>query len=125
MLAEKTHNARAKLLADALDRATGAVLEHGRSPSRRCGEIDNRGGHFYLALYWARSCRPDRRSPSWPRRFARLAERLAAGEDAIVAELAAVQGEPVDLGGYYRPDPARAEAVMRPSATLAAALSVL
>jgi isocitrate dehydrogenase len=125
MLAEKTGNARAKLLADALDRATGAVLENGRSPSRRCGELDNRGGHFYLALYWARELAEQTEDAELARRFAAVAERLAADEDAIVAELAAVQGEPVELGGYFRPDPARAEAVMRPSATLAAALALL
>jgi isocitrate dehydrogenase len=125
MLAQKTHNARAKLLADALDRATGAVLENGRSPSRRGGELDNRGGHFYLALYWAQELAAQTEDAELADRFAAVAEALAAGEDAIVAELAAVQGEPVDLGGYYRPDPARVEAVMRPSATLAAALSAL
>ena len=125
MLADKTANPRARLLARTLDRATGAVLEHGRSPSRRCGELDNRGSHFYLALYWARELAEQADDAELAARFAVLAERLAADEEAIVAELAAVQGEPVDLGGYYRADPARVDAVMRPSATLAAALAVL
>ncbi len=125
MLAEKTGNARAKLLGEALDRATGSVLEHGRSPSRRCGELDNRGSHYYLALYWAQELAGQDDDAELAARFAAVAERLAADEEAIVAELAAVQGEPVDIGGYYRPDAARVDAVMRPSATLAAALAVL
>jgi isocitrate dehydrogenase len=125
MLAEKTDNARARLLGEALDRATGRVLENGRSPSRKCGELDNRGSHFYLALYWARELAGQTEDEALARRFAAAAECLAADEDTIVAELLAVQGEPVDLGGHYRPDPARVEAVMRPSATLAAALAVL
>jgi isocitrate dehydrogenase len=125
MLAEKTHNPRAKLLGETLDRATGRVLENGRSPSRRCGELDNRGSHFYLALYWAQELASQPEDTELAGRFAAVAERLAADEDAIVAELLAVQGEPVDLGGYYRPDPAKVKAVMRPSPTLAAALAVL
>ncbi|HWC25021.1 MAG TPA: NADP-dependent isocitrate dehydrogenase, partial [Solirubrobacteraceae bacterium] len=125
MLAEKTGNARAKLLGGTLDRATGSVLEHGRSPSRTCGELDNRGSHFYLALYWAQELARQADDAELAARFAPVAERLAADEETIVAELAAVQGEPVDIDGYYRPDPARVEAVMRPSATFAAALSVL
>ncbi|HEV2059847.1 MAG TPA: NADP-dependent isocitrate dehydrogenase [Solirubrobacteraceae bacterium] len=125
MLAEKTGNARAALLGETLDRATGSVLENGRSPSRRCGELDNRGSHFYLALYWAQELAGQVDDGELAARFAAVAERLAADEPAIVAELAAVQGEPVDVGGYYRPDPARVDAVMRPSATFAAALAVL
>jgi isocitrate dehydrogenase len=125
MLAEKTHNPRAKLLGEALDRATGSVLENGRSPSRRCGELDNRGSHFYLALYWAQELAAQTDDSELAARFAAVAERLAADEQAIVAELAFVQGEPVDIGGYYRPEAARVDAVMRPSATLAAALAVL
>ncbi|HUR86837.1 MAG TPA: NADP-dependent isocitrate dehydrogenase [Solirubrobacteraceae bacterium] len=125
MLAEKTHNPRAKLLGEALDRATGSVLEHGRSPSRRCGELDNRGSHFYLALYWAQELAAQDEDGDLAARFAAVAERLAADEETIVAELAAVQGEPVDIDGYYRPAAARVHAVMRPSATLAAALAIL
>jgi len=125
MLAERTANARARLLGEALDRATAGVLENGRSPSRRCGELDNRGSHFYLALYWAQELAGQAGDGELAARFAALAERLATDEEAIVAELAAVQGEPVDIGGYYRPDPARVQAVMRPSATFVAALAVL
>ena len=125
MLAEKTGNGRAKLLGETLDRATGRLLENGRSPSRRCGELDNRGSHFYLALYWAQELAGQADDEELAARFEAVAERLAADEATIVAELAAVQGAPVDIGGYYRPDPARVHAVMRPSATLAAALAVL
>jgi isocitrate dehydrogenase len=125
MLAEKSGNARAKLLGEALDRATGSVLENGRSPSRRCGELDNRGSHFYLALYWAQELAGQVDDDELAARFAAVAERLAADEEAIVAELAGVQGEPVEIGGYYRPDAGRVAAVMRPSPTFAAALGVL
>jgi isocitrate dehydrogenase len=125
MLAEKTGNARAKLLGETLDRATGSVLENGRSPSRRCGELDNRGSHFYLALYWAQELAGQVDDDELAARFAAVAERLAADEEAIVAELAGVQGEPVEIGGYYRPDAGRVAAVMRPSPTFAAALGVL
>jgi isocitrate dehydrogenase len=125
MLADKTGNPRAGVLGATLDRATGSVLENGRSPSRRCGELDNRGSHFYLALYWAQELAAQDDDPALAARFTTVAEELAAGEQAVVAELAAVQGEPVDLGGYYRPDPARVDAVMRPSETFAAALALL
>jgi isocitrate dehydrogenase len=125
MLAEKTGNARAKLLADTLDRATGSVLEEGRSPSRKAGELDNRGSHFYLALYWARELAEQTEDTELAATFAPLAERLAADETTIVSELNAVQGEPVDIGGYFRPDAERAAAAMRPSATFGAALAAI
>jgi isocitrate dehydrogenase len=125
LLAERTDNPRAQILADALDRATGRLLVQNRSPSRRTGELDNRGSHFYLALYWAQELAQQAQDAELAARFAPLAERLAANEDTIVAELNAVQGAPVDIGGYYRPDPARAAAAMRPSATLNAALAAL
>jgi isocitrate dehydrogenase len=125
MLADTTANPRAKLLGQALDRATGSVLENGRSPSRRSGELDNRGSHFYLALYWAQELAAQADDAELAALFAAVAERLAADEETIVAELAAVQGEPVDIGGYYRADATRVDAVMRPSATFAAALAVL
>ncbi len=125
MLAEKTHNARAKLLGETLDRATGRLLEDGRSPSRKCGELDNRGSHFYLALYWAQELAGQTEDATLAERFAEVAGELAANQDKIAEELLLVQGEPVDLGGYYRPDPSRVEAVMRPSPTLAAALAAL
>jgi isocitrate dehydrogenase len=122
MLAQKTGDARAQLLADTLDRATGSVLEEGRSPSRKVGELDNRGSHFYLALYWAQALAAD---AELGETFAPLAERLAADEATIVDELNGVQGEPVDVGGYFHPDRARASDAMRPSATLNDALAAL
>ena len=125
MLADKTGNPRAKLLGEALDRATGSVLEHHRSPSRKCGELDNRGSHFYLAMYWATELANQNDDPELASRFAQLAERLAAEERAIVDELNGIQGEPVDIGGYFRPDPDRAAAAMRPSERLNAALASL
>jgi isocitrate dehydrogenase len=125
MLADKAENPRAKLLADALDRATGRVLEENRSPSRKTGELDNRGSHFYLALYWAQELADQSDDADLAARFHDLAETLAAGEEQILEELAAVQGSPIDLGGYYRPDPERAAEAMRPSATLNAAIENL
>ncbi|MGO9752239.1 MAG: NADP-dependent isocitrate dehydrogenase, partial [Solirubrobacteraceae bacterium] len=125
MLAEKEGDARAKLLGETLDRATGSVLEYSRSPSRRCGELDNRGGHFYVALYWATELATQTDDLELAGRFEPLAKRLAADEQTIVAELNAVQGAAVDLGGYYQPDSARAAAAMRPSETFNAALATL
>jgi len=122
MLSEKTGNAAAKVLADTLDRATGRLLEERRSPSRRTGELDNRGSHFYLALYWAQELAAQQDDPELAARFAPLGARLTAEEEAIVGELAAVQGSPVDIGGYYHADRDLAAAAMRPSATLNAAL---
>ncbi|MEZ5207757.1 MAG: NADP-dependent isocitrate dehydrogenase [Acidimicrobiales bacterium] len=116
-LAEVTGNPRATVLAETLDRATGTLLEEGRSPSRKVHELDNRGSHVYLALYWAQELAAQTADAELAARFAPLAEALAANEATIVAELDAVQGSPVDLGGYYVPDPAKATAVMRPSAT--------
>jgi isocitrate dehydrogenase len=118
-------NARAQILADGLDAATGRLLEDGRSPSRRVGELDNRGSHFYLAWYWAEALAAQDEDPALAAAFAALAERLAADEATIVAELNAVQGAAVDIGGYYAPDPAQAAAAMRPSATFNAALASL
>ncbi len=115
LLADKDANSSAKLLAQALDRATGRVLEEGRSPSRKTGELDNRGSHFYLALYWAQELAGQSEDSELAARFKALAQRLSDSEGTIVQELAAVQGSPVDVGGYYRPDPARAAAAMRPS----------
>jgi isocitrate dehydrogenase len=124
-LARTTGNARAQVLADTLDRATGTLLDENRSPSRTLGGIDNRGSHFYLALYWARELAAQTSDLELAAAFAPLAERLTVDEDAIVAELLAVQGAPVDVGGYYRPDDATASAVMRPSATFTTALDTL
>jgi isocitrate dehydrogenase len=125
MLADKTDNPRARLLGETLDRATGRVLEDNRSPSRKVSELDNRGSHFYLALYWARELADQTSDAELATRFGPLADRLAAEEPTIVAELAAVQGSPVDVGGYFRPDPDRAAAAMRPSATFNEALASL
>jgi len=125
LLADRDENPRAKLLAETLDRATGRVLEEDRSPSRKVGELDNRGSHFYLALYWAGELAEQSADPEIAARFEPLAERLAAEEEKIVGELAAVQGVPVDIGGYYRPDPVRAASEMRPSQTLNESLRLL
>jgi isocitrate dehydrogenase len=122
-LAEKTGNARAGLLGSALDAATGKLLEDGRSPSRKVGELDNRGSHFYLALYWAQALAAQTGDAELAAAFAPLAQRLAADEEKIVGELNGVQGQPVDLGGYYYVDRAKADEVMRPSATFNEALA--
>jgi isocitrate dehydrogenase len=125
MLADKTGNPRAKILGDALDRATGGVLEHNRSPLRKVGELDIRGSHFYLALYWARELADQAEDPELAERFAPVAERLADDEEKIVSELSDVQGSAVELGGYYHPDSEKAAAAMRPSPTFNAALETL
>jgi isocitrate dehydrogenase len=118
LLAEQDHNRRAKLLAATLDRAIGRLLEEDRSPSRKVGELDNRGTHFYLALYWARELAEQRDDADIADRFRPLADQLAENEDKIVEELTAVQGSAVDIDGYYRPDIEKVAAAMRPSATL-------
>ena len=123
--ARVTGNPKAEVLAVTLDRATETFLNEDRSPSRALGGIDNRGSHFYLALYWAQELAAQDKEEELRAVFAPLAKVLADGEQVIVGELIAVQGEPVELGGYYRPDPARAAAVMRPSATFNAALAAL
>jgi isocitrate dehydrogenase len=125
LLADRTGNARAEVLAEALDRAIGRLLEENRSPSRRTGQLDTRGSHFYLALYWAQQLTEQDDDSYLASRFVALAQRLAAQEEKIVGELAAVQGSPVDIGGYYRPDPQLLAAAMRPSATLNDALASL
>lgn len=124
-LATTTGNARAQVLADTLDRATGTFLNEDKSPSRKLGGIDNRGSHFYLALYWAQELAGQTDDPELAKAFAPLAQTLAEQEETIVGELIAVQGSPVDIGGYYRPDAVKAAAVMRPSATLNEALAIL
>ncbi|TXS44771.1 NADP-dependent isocitrate dehydrogenase [Streptomyces sp. t39] len=124
-LATTTGNARAKVLADTLDRATGTFLNEDKSPSRRLGGIDNRGSHFYLALYWAQELAGQSDDAQLAGAFAPLAKTLAEQEETIVGELIAVQGSPAEIGGYYQPDPAKASAVMRPSETLNQALATL
>jgi isocitrate dehydrogenase len=113
------------VLGEALDRATGTFLEENRSPSRRAGELDNRGSHFYLALYWARELAAQTDDSDLAAAFRPVAEALGADEERIVAELNDVQGAPVDIGGYYHPDEALTSAAMRPSKTLNAALERL
>ncbi|MGQ0630079.1 MAG: NADP-dependent isocitrate dehydrogenase, partial [Sporichthyaceae bacterium] len=124
-LATSTGNQRAQILSDTLDRATGTFLDENKSPARKVGSIDNRGSHFYLALYWAQELAAQTDDTDLAAAFKGLAENLAGQEDTITAELLAVQGSPADIGGYYRPDPALASAVMRPSATFNEALAGL
>jgi len=116
-LGQKSGNATAQLLADTLDRATGSLLNENRSPSRKVHELDNRGSHFYLALYWAQELAAQSDDADLAARFAPIAEALARNEEQIVRELNEVQGSPVDLGGYYYPDEELVTAAMRPSAT--------
>ncbi|MER6225422.1 NADP-dependent isocitrate dehydrogenase [Streptomyces sp. 900105755] len=123
--ADFTGNARAKVLADTLDRATATFLNEDKSPTRRVGGIDNRGSHFYLSLYWAQELAKQTDDAELAKAFASLAETLTANEQKIVDELLAVQGSPADIGGYYQPEKAKADAVMRPSATWNAALAAL
>jgi isocitrate dehydrogenase len=115
-LAQVSDNARAQVLADALDRATGTLLNENRSPSRKVNEIDNRGSHFYLALYWAQELAAQTVDPELAAKFGPIADALASEQDEIMAELNDVQGSPVDIGGYYFPDEDLIIAAMRPSA---------
>ncbi|BCT92238.1 isocitrate dehydrogenase, NADP-dependent [Lysobacter helvus] len=124
-LAEKYGDKRAQVLADALDAANAQFLESDRSPSRKIGGLDNRGSHFYLAMYWAQALAAQDDDAGLKALFAPLAKTLAENEQKIVGELAAVQGSPVDIGGYYRPDMQKLATAMRPSATLNAALASL
>jgi isocitrate dehydrogenase len=121
----KTGNARAVVVAEALDQANGQILEHDRSPQRKVGEIDNRGSHFYLALYWARALAEQTKDPVLRVTFTPVAQQLQREEEKIVGELLAVQGKPVETGGYYHPDTAKTAAVMRPSPTLNAIIDSL
>ncbi len=124
-LSETFGNAKAKVLADTLDEATGKFLSNNKSPSRKVGGIDNRGSHFYLALYWAQALAGQDQDPELKAVFAPIAEKLTANEQKIAGELIAAQGKPVDIGGYYRPDDGKASAAMRPSATFNEILSTL
>jgi isocitrate dehydrogenase len=119
----KTGNNKATILAKTLDDATGKLLDNNKSPSTRTGQLDNRGSHFYLALYWAQALAAQTEDAQLQAYFAPLAKALTENEQKIVDELQAVQGRAVDGGGYYRLDPAKAEAVMRPSASFNAILS--
>ncbi len=124
-LSDYTGNAKARVLADTLDAATGTFLENDKSPGRALGTIDNRGSHFYLALYWAQELAGQTADAELAAAFAPIAEKLASQEEQIVSELIAVQGKPVDIGGYYHPDVEKVTAVMRPSATLNAIIDAL
>jgi isocitrate dehydrogenase len=124
-LAHRTGNVRAQILADTLDRATATYLFEDRSPRRAVGTLDNRGSHFYLAMYWARELASQDSDAELAKAFGELARALGEHEQAIVDELAAAQGTPTDIGGYYHPDTAKATAAMRPSATFNDALTLL
>lgn len=124
-LAQKSSNDKARIVANALNVANAAYLENNKSPSRKTGELDNRGSHFYLALYWAEALANQSDDDDLSATFAEVATALRENEQQIVDELNAAQGRPVDIGGYYRPDAAAAEAAMRPSATLNAVINGL
>jgi isocitrate dehydrogenase len=117
-LAHVTDNPRAKVLADALDQATGKFLDENKSPSRKVNELDNRGSHFYLAMYWAEALAQQTEETELAQHFSSVARAMSANEAKIVEELNTVQGVSMDVGGYYKPDPEKAAAAMRPSATL-------
>ncbi|POA97873.1 NADP-dependent isocitrate dehydrogenase [Chromobacterium sinusclupearum] len=121
----KTDNEKAKILAKTLDAATGKLLDENKSPSRRTGELDNRGSQFYLSMYWAQALAAQSDDKELQARFAPIAKQLADSEQKILAELKAVQGKPADIGGYYLPDAAKCSAVMRPSATFNAAIAAV
>lgn len=124
-LATSTGNARAQVLADTLDRATGTFLLEDKSPKRKAGELDNRGSHFYLAKFWAQELARQNDDAELAAAFAAVSDALNSNEDTITGELLAVQGSPVDLGGYYRPDAAKVAAVMRPSTKFSEVLATL
>ena len=124
-VAQKTGNKKAQIVADTLDKATELLLENNKSPARKVGQIDNRGSHFYIALYWAQALAAQTDDAELAATFAPLAAALSANEATIIAELNGVQGQPVDLGGYYAVDPAKTSAIMRPSATFNQALATI
>ena len=124
-LADTQSHARAKVLADTLDAATGQLLEHDKSPARKVGGLDNRGSHFYIANYWAQALAAQNQDAELKKIFTPIAEAFTANEAKIVAELAAVQGSAIDVGGYYMPDDAKASAAMRPSATFNGILATI
>jgi isocitrate dehydrogenase len=116
-LSKASNNPSAKILADTLDRANAKFLESNKSPARKVGEIDNRGSHFYLALYWAQALAEQTQDKSLQTRFAKVAKELEQNEAKITAELLSAQGKPVDIGGYYHPNDEKATKAMRPSPT--------
>jgi isocitrate dehydrogenase len=117
-MAQKSGNEKARVLAEALNQANGKFLENDKSPARRVGQIDNRGSHFYLALYWAQALAEQRENKELQQQFSGLAKALTENEEKIARELIAVQGQPVDIGGYFHPDAQKTEKAMRPSQTL-------
>ncbi|HEU0186331.1 MAG TPA: NADP-dependent isocitrate dehydrogenase [Gallionellaceae bacterium] len=124
-LAQVFKNPKAQVLADTLDQANGKILDNNKSPARKVGELDNRGSHFYLAMYWAQALAAQTKDKELQAKFAPLAKTLTVNEAKINAELLAAQGKPVDMGGYYHPDFAKTSKAMRPSATFNAALAAL
>jgi isocitrate dehydrogenase len=124
-LSKASNNPSAKILADTLDRANAKFLESNKSPARKVGEIDNRGSHFYLALYWAQALAEQAEDKTLQARFAKVAKQLADNEATIVAELLSAQGKPVDMGGYYHPDQEKTTNAMRPSPTLNAIVDAI
>jgi isocitrate dehydrogenase len=124
-LGDRFNNERAKLIGETLDSATGKVLENEKSPARKLGKIDNRGSHFYLALYWAEALASQNKDPELQKIFTPIAKELKDNEKKIANELLAVQGKPVDIGGYYLPDDDKASSAMRPSSTFNEILSRL
>jgi isocitrate dehydrogenase len=124
-LAKASSNQAAKILADTLDQANAKFLESNKSPARKVGEIDNRGSHFYLALYWAQALAEQTQDTKLQARFAPIAKQLADNEAKIAGELIAAQGKPVDMGGYYHPDDQKASKAMRPSQTLNAIVDAI
>ncbi|MBI2399584.1 MAG: NADP-dependent isocitrate dehydrogenase, partial [Deltaproteobacteria bacterium] len=117
-MAASFKNAKAQVLADTLDQANSKILDNNRTPARKVGELDNRGSHFYLALYWAQALAEQTKDKELQAKFTKAAKELAENEAKINAELIAAQGKPQDIGGYFRPDFAKASKSMRPSATL-------
>jgi len=124
-LAKAGNNPVAKILADTLDQANAKFLESNKSPARKVGQIDNRGSHFYLALYWAQALAAQTQDKKIAERFTKIAKDLEDNAAKIDAELLAAQGKPVDIGGYYHPDEAKVSSVMRPSATLNAIIDAI
>jgi isocitrate dehydrogenase len=124
-LSKTSNNVTAKILADTLDRATAKLLENNKSPARKVGELDNRGSHFYLALYWAQALAEQTDDKNLQARFAKGAQQLAQNEAKIIAELNGAQGKPVDLGGYYHPDKDKTTKAMRPSPTFNAIVDAI
>ena len=124
-MGDKTGAARVKVLAKTLDEANGKILDNNKSPARKVGELDNRGSHYYLALYWAQALATQDEDAELKAKFVSLAKALAGNEAKIVGELNGAQGQPVDIHGYYHPDPELVGKAMRPSATFNDALATL